>query len=82
MGKPPWGHTQGSWTESIGSGSETQGIETSKYLQEQKSNEIPRVAASEKGTGQIRCDSWRRLRDLNVVCEAVGEAAGKPHQRR
>ena len=35
----------------------TQGTETSKYLQEEKSNEIPQVAASERGraqTGSLR----------------------------
>ena len=30
----------------------TQGTETSKYLQEEKSNEIPQVAASERGVAQ------------------------------
>ena len=38
-----------SCTESIGAGSETQGSETSQYLQEQKSTEIPSVVASEHG---------------------------------
>ena len=32
----------------------TQGSETSQYLEEKKSNEIPLVVASEKGTAQIR----------------------------
>ena len=31
---------------------QTQGIETSKYLQEKKSKEIPEVAASELGRAQ------------------------------
>jgi hypothetical protein len=31
---------------------ETRGTETSKYPQEEKSNEIPPVVASESGTGQ------------------------------
>ena len=30
----------------------TRGTETSKYLQEEKSNEIPEVAASEQGRAQ------------------------------
>jgi hypothetical protein len=30
----------------------TQGTETSKYLEEEKSNEIPKVAASEMGRAQ------------------------------
>jgi hypothetical protein len=33
-------------------GEPTQGTETSKYLEEEKSNEIPRVAASERGGAQ------------------------------
>ena len=33
-------------------GEPTQGTETSKYLQEEKSNEIPQVAASERGRAQ------------------------------
>ena len=39
-----------SYTESIGIGSETQGSETSQYLQEKKSTEIPQVVASERGS--------------------------------
>lgn len=31
----------------------TQGSETSQYLKEEKSNEIPKVAASEMGEGHI-----------------------------
>ena len=38
--------------ESIARRGETQGTETSKYLQEKKSNEIPSVAASERGGAQ------------------------------
>jgi hypothetical protein len=33
-------------------GGRTQGSETSQYLKEEKSNEIPKVAASEMGVGQ------------------------------
>ena len=38
------------WAEYIGPRKRTQGTETSKYLQEQKSIEIPLVVASERGT--------------------------------
>ena len=31
----------------------TQGSETSQYLEEKRSNEIPKVAASEMGVGQL-----------------------------
>ncbi len=34
-------------------GGRTQGSETSQYLKEEKSNEIPLVAASEKGLGHL-----------------------------
>ena len=47
MGKPG---PQGSLlTEFIGQVERTQGTETSKYLKEKKSTEIPRVVASEMG---------------------------------
>ena len=36
----------------------TQGSETSQYLKEEKSNEIPKVAASEMGLGQTQCLHW------------------------
>ena len=39
-------------TESIGQDEPTQGSETSQYLKEKKSNEIPEVAASETGRAQ------------------------------
>ena len=34
-------------------GGRTKGSETSQYLEEEKSNEIPRVAASEMGLGHL-----------------------------
>jgi hypothetical protein len=46
MGKPGGGHTPSPEREP------TQGTETSKYLEEKKSNEIPLVAASEGGIAQ------------------------------
>ena len=39
-------------TEFIGLRKRTQGSETSQYLKERKSTEIPKVAASEMGTAQ------------------------------
>ncbi len=36
-------------------GGRTKGSETSQYLEEEKSNEIPKVAASEMGLGQTGC---------------------------
>ena len=49
MGKPGWGHAQSSPSEHIGREKVTGGTETSKYPEEQKSTEIPPVAASERG---------------------------------
>ena len=49
MGKPVWSNVQTAATESIGCRGETQGSETSQYLKEKKSNEIPPVVASERG---------------------------------
>jgi hypothetical protein len=50
MGKPDWGHAQSSMPEHIGHEKITRGTETSKYPEEEKSTEIPLVAASERGT--------------------------------
>ena len=42
-------------TEFIGLRKRTQGSETSQYLKERKSTEIPEVAASETGSAQTEC---------------------------
>ena len=52
MGEPGWGNTHSSGSESIGSGTRTEGTETSQYLEEEKEISIPSVAASEEGTAQ------------------------------
>ena len=52
MGEPNWGHAQLLRSEHIGPVEATRGTETSKYPEEQKSTEIPLVAASEKGPAQ------------------------------
>ena len=49
MGKPSGSNFPESSAESIGGWRLTQGTETSKYLEEKKSIEIPLVAASESG---------------------------------
>ena len=51
MGKPDGSNVPSFLTESIGYEGETQGSETSQYLQEKKSTEIPQVVASERGKG-------------------------------
>ena len=52
MGKPSWINIQLSYSEYIAVWGETQGTETSKYLEEKKEKSIPLVAASEKGLAQ------------------------------
>ena len=51
MGQPAWSNVHAAVTESIGNGGDTQGSETSQYLKEKKSTEIPQVVASERGGG-------------------------------
>ena len=52
MGKPTKSHFLVLPAEYIGRIEVTGGTETSKYPEEEKSNEIPRVVASERGRGQ------------------------------
>ena len=49
MGEPGGGHTPPPPAERIGRQEATRGTETSKYPEEEKSNEIPLVVASERG---------------------------------
>ena len=51
MGQPVRSNVLSPITEHIGNWSETQGSETSQYLQEKKSIEIAQVVASERGEG-------------------------------
>jgi hypothetical protein len=52
MGQPGTLNRVSSRAEYIGAQRRTQGSETSQYLQEKKSSEIPPVAASERGGAQ------------------------------
>ena len=52
MGKPGGSNVPSSVNESIVHEKGTRGTETSKYPEEEKSNEMPTVAASEEGRGQ------------------------------
>ena len=51
MGEPGRSNVLSPFTEHIGKRSDTQGSETSQYLEEKKSTEIPQVVASERGAG-------------------------------
>ena len=58
----------------------TEGTETSKYLEENKSTEIPLVAASERGPGQTGMLACRGCR-TSIKVEQIGERSGKVDQR-
>jgi len=51
-GETQWPRGHYPLTEYIGLGKRTRGTETSQYLQEKKSTEIPLVVASERGRAQ------------------------------
>jgi hypothetical protein len=59
----------------------TQGIETSKYLQEKKSKEIPVVAASELGIAQTRVFIFWGCGAPMWDCVKVAERHGKAGHR-
>lgn len=63
MGEPGWSNVQSAFTEYIGNCGETQGSETSQYLKEKKSTEIPQVVASERGRGQTRSSNIPGVED-------------------
>ena len=62
MGQPRQGHAWRLPAEYIGWLERTEGSEPSQYLEEEKSKEIPSVAASERGRAQTDC-----LRTVGVV---------------
>ena len=55
MGQPGRGNARSSRAEFIGAVRRTRGSETSQYPLEEKSIEIPSVAASELGIAQTKC---------------------------
>ncbi len=78
MGKPGRGHARSSRTEYIGARRRTRGTETSKYPVEEKSTEIPLVAASERGLAQTDGKQFSSgLWDLDMGLEWVVERSGK-----
>ena len=70
-----------SYTESIGIGSETQGSETSQYLQEKKSTEIPQVVASERGRGQTTSSNICGVRTAHGMTKVSRRTWDGPPQR-
>ncbi len=68
--------------ECIGRIELTQGTETSKYLQERKSNETPLVAASESGNSPNQSSDWGCGLQVGVTKAPVAEGSWKgPPQR-
>jgi hypothetical protein len=63
--------------EYIGWSKRTRGIETSKYPQEKKSNEIPSVVASERGTAQTDWFSGRGCRASDMGFRESSRTAWK-----
>ncbi len=82
MGKPSRVPTRLSRTEYIGVWRQTRGTETSQYPKEEKSTEIPLVAASERGLAQTDGKKFLSgLWDLNVRLRGVIEGPGKVSRR-
>ena len=82
MGKPGRGHARSSRTESIGARRRTRGTETSKYPEDQKSTETPRVAASERGSAQTDGKQFLSgLWDSAVRPAQIAERSGRAGQR-
>ena len=79
MGEPTTFNRVVSLREFIAYWGQTQGTETSKYLQEQKENSIPWVAASETGRAQTkRLASWGcRTLYTELQKNDLGEATWK-----
>ena len=81
MGEPNRVNTLLLSDEFIVSQSETQGTETSQYLQEEKSNEILRVAASEMGIAQtVAFSDAAGLQGLQSPVEPIEEWSGKSNE--
>ncbi len=82
MGKPVQGHAWTSPAEYIGGGRQTRGTDTSQYPEEEKSTEIPLVAASERGLAQTeKKQFFLGLWDLAMRPGGVAERPGKVGQR-
>jgi hypothetical protein len=96
MGEPGRGNALSSSAEFIGRSKQTEGTETSQYLQEKKETSISQVAASERETAKT--DGMSKLAGVvppvlrgrsGSCCKGIGESqthllveqAGKPDHR-
>ena len=80
MGEPAWSNVHALPPEYIGRVETTGGTETSKYLEEKKSTEIPLVVASERGGGQTGGFILRGS-DLHHDQRSLKERHGKAGRR-
>ena len=79
-GNPTAGNSSDYVVSKVATSELTEGTETSKYLEENKSTEIPLVAASERGLGQtsmLACWGCRTC----IKVEQIEERSGKVDQR-
>ncbi len=76
----PNGATQRGLYRVIPKGKPTRGTETSNYPEEEKSNEIPRVAASESGRAQT--DGSQILSGLRGLVDGDRKRSGTRLERR
>ena len=81
MGQPAWSNVHASVTESIGNSGDTQGSETSQYLQEKKSIEIAQVVASERAFSPNQKVYFPGLRDFNTTKQFLVQGVGKLRHR-
>ena len=81
MGKPGRSNVLSPITEHIGNWSETQGSETSQYLQEKKSIEIAQVVASERAFSPNQKVYFLGLRDFNTTKRFLVQGVGKLRHR-
>ena len=82
MGQPTWSNVHVTVTESIGNSGDTQGSETSQYLKEKKSTEIPQVVASERGKAQTQRFTVGGCGTSTWHEESIAERFGKSGHRR
>lgn len=79
-GNPATGDSSNSMVSKVAISERTGGTETSKYPEEEKSKEIPLVAASERGIGQTGVLAYRGCRTC-IKGKLVKERSGKVDHR-
>ena len=72
MGQPGWSDVQSRPSEHIGRCEVSGGTETSQYLEEEESTEIPQVVVSERGGAQTWSVEVGERCGLGVVGSGVG----------